>query len=117
MSDEDDFDLLRAWRGQPDQVPDDLLDRRILKAAQAQRARRSALPLAAAMAACLLLAVYAVRQERAVMPAPAAVALDTSAFGFDEGRGTAVLADLEDVDQRMMRHVPAESGNARDVPR
>jgi len=84
MSDEDDFDLLRAWRGQPDQAPDDLLDRRILKAAQAQRARRAALPLAAAMAACLLLAVYAVRQERAVMPAPA-VALDTSASALTKG--------------------------------
>jgi hypothetical protein len=74
MSDEDDFDLLRAWRGQPDQAPDDLLDRRILKAAQAQRARRAALPLA----------VYAVRQERAVMPAPA-VALDTSASALTKG--------------------------------
>jgi hypothetical protein len=116
MSDEDDFDLLHAWRGQPDEVPDELLDRRILKAAQAQRARRAALPLAAALAACLLLTVYAERQERVVAPAPA-VALDTSAFGLDDGRGPAVLADLDGMDQRMIRHAPADDGNARDVPR
>ena len=114
--DEDDHDLLQAWRGAPQQTPGDLLDRRILAVARAHHARRLALPLAAAMAACLVLVLYAERQERVAAPAPPA-ALDTSAFGLDAGRGTAVLADLEDVDQRMMRPVPANGDNARDVPR
>jgi broad specificity phosphatase PhoE len=105
MSGEDDADLLRAWRGQAQEAPDDLLDRRVLKAAQAQRARRTALPLAAAMAACLVLAFYAGRAQQTAPPAPVAE-LDTSTFGLYEGRRAGPLADPEMMDQRMIRQMP-----------
>jgi hypothetical protein len=86
-SDEDDHDLLRAWRREARETPGDLLDRRVLKAAQAAQARRRLLPLAAAMAACLVLALYAGRlaQTPPASPPPSA-RLDTSTFGLYVGR-------------------------------
>jgi len=79
---DDDRDLLRAWRDAPHDMPGDLLDRRVLWAAQEQRRRRRALPLAVAMAACLLLALYSLRTPLVTPPAP----LDTSTFGLYAGR-------------------------------
>lgn len=69
-------------------MPGELLDRRILKAAETQYQRRRILPLAAALAACLMLALYTERLHHAVAPA-AAAQLDTSTFGLYEGRGYA----------------------------
>jgi hypothetical protein len=85
---DDDRDLLRAWRDAPHATPGDFIDRRVLKAAEAQR-RRRALPLAVAMAACLLLALYSLRTPLLGPSAPAAAPLDTSTFGLYEGRDAA----------------------------
>jgi hypothetical protein len=84
MSDSEDHDLLRAWRGEARDVPGELLDKRVLKAAQTQHQRRRALPLAAAMAACVMLALYVQRPQQVAVPG---VQLDTSTFGLYEGRG------------------------------
>ena len=106
MMDGDDHDLLRAWRGEAREAPGDLLDRRILRAAEAQRRRRRALPLAAAMAACLVLALYAVRPQQ--LPAPASQPNKTIAYQNDT---TALLADPEAMRQMMIRQMPGGSSN------
>ncbi len=84
MTDGEDHDLLRAWRGEVRETPGELLDRRILNAAESHRRRGRILPLVAAMAACLVLALYSQRVERASTPV---AQLDTSTFGLYEGRG------------------------------
>jgi len=88
--DDDDHDLLRAWRDAPHGAPDDLLDRRVLKAAEGQR-RRRAVPLGLAMAACLMLVAYSLRTPL-VTPPPQPAPLDTSSFGLYEGRMLDVAA-------------------------
>lgn len=107
MPDEDDHDLLRAWREEAREVPGDLLDRRVLKAAQAQRARRTALPLAAALAACLALVLFAERPQQETMTARVPVARPVAALGFD---GTAaMLADPDAMRQSAYRNMPGGS--------
>lgn len=104
MPDEDDRDLLRAWRDQAREVPGDLLDRRVLKAAQVQRTRRTALPLAAAMAACLALLLFAVRPQPVPMTARAPAARPVVAIPPDET--SAMLADPDAMQQSMFRNMP-----------
>ena len=94
MKDDDDTGLLRLWRDQAHETPDALLDHRILNAAQIHRQRRRLLPLAGAMAACLVLGLVMVRLQPVAKhaPAPAMAAIDTSTFGLYEGREFAALA-------------------------
>lgn len=106
MNDEDDHDLLAAWRAQPRDTPGELLDRRILQAAQIHRVRRAALPLAAAMAACLLLVFHVMRPQEIVSPTPIAQ-LDTATIGLYEGRGTGAVAEPEATQAMMLRRTPS----------
>ena len=84
--DEDDSALLRAWRDAPQDAPGDLIDRRVLRAAEEQHRRRRGVPLAAALAACLVLAIYSLREPLVTAPAAVPPQLDTSSFGLYEGR-------------------------------
>ena len=107
MPDEDDFDVLRAWREEAREAPGELLDRRVLKAAQAQQARRRAvLPLAAAMAACLALLLFAQRPQPVTAPAktvqPMAAAMPLS----DTSR---ILADPGAMEQLTIHNMPGGS--------
>lgn len=114
MSD-DDRDLLRAWRDAAQEAPGELLDRRILAAARAQRARRSALPVAAALAACLVLVVFSMeRQEQAPRTIPVA-ALDTATIGLYEGRSADIPADPEAMQDIMIHPAPVQSGTLKAV--
>lgn len=106
MSDEEDFELLRAWRDAPRDAPDELLDRRILHAAQNHRRRRAVLPLAAAMAACLVLAFYALRPGQIIAPAPV-MPLDTATIGLYEGRSSGVAADSDAMQAMLVRRTPS----------
>lgn len=108
IPDEDDHDLLRAWQQQAHEAPGELLDRRILTAARMHRARRQLLPLAAALAACLMLAIYAGRWMQTPQP-PRAAPLDTSTFGLYVGR-VGLPPDPET--QAMMRQVPGATSSA-----
>jgi hypothetical protein len=115
MNDEDDRDLLRAWRDADQEGPGELLDRRILSAARAHRARRRALPLAAALAACLVVAFYAERQQQQA-PRPVPVAeLDTATVGLYEGRGADILASPGAMQDIMIHQAPVQSGTFRAV--
>jgi hypothetical protein len=111
MTDGDDHDLLHAWRGAAQETPGDLLDRRILAVARAHRARRLALPLAAAMAACLVLALYAERPQMAAPPKSAAMP-DPATYGLYAGREVALLSDPVAMKQVMgakgLRHPTGE---------
>jgi hypothetical protein len=115
MPGEDDRDLLRGWRGTARETPGAVLDRCVLQAARAQAARRHLLPLAAALAACLALAVYAVLPHRA-SPPPVAK-LDTSTFGLYEGRMPGTMADPEMTRQMILGQMPGASSTSEIVSR
>jgi hypothetical protein len=102
MSPEHDDPLLaRLWRGVSDETPAPLLDARILQAARLQHQRRRVLPLAAALAACLVLGIAAVQLQSATENLPV-----TSTVGlYDEGI-TAVPVNSEAVQQRFIRQLP-----------
>ena len=113
MNDDDDRDLLRAWRDAGQEGPGELLDRRILAAARAQQTRRRTLPLAAALAACLVLALYAERSRTVTTP-PAKP--DMSMAGLYEGRSADLLADPEAMQQMMIRNMPGGSSTSPEIP-
>jgi hypothetical protein len=102
----DDPVIARLWRGVSAETPDMLLDVRILNAAHVQQQRRRLVPLAAALAACLVLALYALQMQSA--PRQQAALPDTSTFGLYEGRAGAPLADSEAM-QQMIRQQPGGS--------
>lgn len=109
MNDEDDRDLLRAWRDAGQDAPGELLDTRILAAARAQQARRPVLPLLAAVAACLVLVLFSLeRQQQAPRPVPVA-ALDPATVGLYEGRGSDILASPGAMQDIMIHPAPAGS--------
>jgi hypothetical protein len=113
MTDDDDRDLLRAWRDAGQGGPGELLDRRILSAARAHQARRTALPVAAALAACLALALYAERQQQQA-PRPVPVAeLDTATIGLYEGRSADISANPEAMQDIMIHQAPVQSGTLK----
>jgi hypothetical protein len=115
MNDEDDRELLRAWRDAARDDPGELLDRRILSAARAHRARRSALPVAAALAACLVLALYAERQQQQA-PKPIPVAeLDPATIGLYEGRSADILASPAAMQDIMLHQPPVQAGPLKAV--
>jgi predicted membrane-bound mannosyltransferase len=110
MNDQDDPDLLRAWRDAAQDAPGEMLDRRILSAARAHQARRRVLPLAAALAACLVVAFYAERQQqKAPRPVPVAE-LDTATIGLYEGRSADISASAEAMQEIMIHQAPVGSG-------
>jgi hypothetical protein len=110
MNDQDDPDLLRAWRDAAQDAPGEMLDRRILSAARAHQARRRVLPLAAALAACLVVAFYAERQQqKAPKPIPVAE-LDTATIGLYEGRSADISANPEAMQEIMIHQAPVGSG-------
>ena len=115
MNDDDDRDLLRAWRDAGQEGPGELLDRRILAAARAQQTRRRTLPLAAALAACLVLALYAERQQQQA-PKPIPVAeLDPATIGLYEGRSADILASPAAMQDIMIHQPPVQSGPLKAV--
>jgi len=106
--DEDDFDLLRAWREEAREAPGELLDRRVLKAAQAQQARRRAvLPLAAAMAACLALLLFAQRPQPVTAPAKIVQPMAAAAMPLSET--SRILADPAAMEQLTIHNMPGGS--------
>jgi len=107
MPDEDDFDVLRAWREEAREAPNELLDRRVLKAAQAQRMRRAALPWAAAMAACLALLLFAQRPHP--VTAPPAMVRPIAAAALPLSETSRILADPGAMEQLMIRNLPGSS--------
>jgi hypothetical protein len=113
MSEDEDHDLLRAWREHARETPGELLDRRVLGAARAHERRRRLLPLAAAMAACLVLALYGTWLQQADSPAPVS-RLDTSTFGLYVGR-VGLPPDPEA--QAMIRQMPGGDVSGAVVPR
>jgi hypothetical protein len=115
MSDNDDRDLLRAWRDAAQEAPGELLDRRILSAARARQSRRPALPVAAALAACLALIFFSMeRQQQAPHPVPVAV-LDTATIGLYEGRSADISASPEALQEIMLHQAPVQSGTLKAV--
>ena len=109
--DHDDPLIARLWRDASSEMPHALLDARILHAARAQHQRRRFLPLAAAMAACLALALYVVPLQPT--PPPQMALPDTSTFGLYEGRaGVPPAAAMQ---QMMIRQMPGGSATAASV--
>jgi hypothetical protein len=108
VSDEDDPALTKAWRGVAAQTPAPLLDARILAAARAQTRRRMVAPLAALLAACLVLAFALLRQAPVPVPASAPRA-DSGApyrLGMSLGRELYIPATTEDERQMLLRRQP-----------
>ncbi len=102
--DSDDPVIARLWRDVSSEMPGTPLDRRILTAARARAQRRTWLPLAAAMAACLVLAVT-------MMPARRPPALPEGyTYGLDLGSLEAEgRANAEAAQQQMIREMPGGS--------
>lgn len=114
MNDDDDRDLLRAWRDAGQEGPGELLDRRILSAARAHQTRRRALPLLAVLAACLLLFVFSMERQQQSRPVPVAE-LDTATIGLYEGRSADISASPEALQEIMIHHAPVQSGTLKAV--
>lgn len=114
MSDDDDHALANMWRDVSRDTPDPLLDARILAAARAQQRRRHIAPLAAALAACLVLALYvSLSAGKPVTPHYAPVpGIET--FGMQAGRELAILSDAGAMRQ-MLPHKPPGGPNPSDV--
>jgi hypothetical protein len=74
--------------------------------------RHGPVPLAAAMAACLALAVYAGWPRPAAMPVARPAAAKAALYD-----ATAVLADPDAMHQMMIRQMPGGSGSAEVVSR
>ena len=104
--DHDDPALVRLWRGISSETPAPALDAHILKAARLQQQRRRFVPLAAALAACLVLAVYALQMQPQQAGLP-----DTSTFGLYEGRAGAPLTH-GGATQQMIRQMRGGSAYA-----
>jgi hypothetical protein len=95
--DHDDPRLARLWRDVSRETPDMLLDARILQAARLKQQRSRFYPLAAAMAACLVLALAVMQFQR---PPQVQTALpDTSTFGLYEGRAGVSVAGADALDR------------------
>lgn len=102
---DDDPDLLKSYRSVAREAPDRALDRQILAAASALRARQRQLPLLLALAACLLIALYAALLTHA--PAPAAPRDPRLAqAGLYEGRAAQFLSDPELMRQSALGQMP-----------
>src|SRR5262245_37415747 len=101
----DDPLITRLWREASAETPAALLDARILQAARLQQRRRRFVPLAAALAACLVLTLYAVPLQ----PVPRATLPDTSSFGLYEGRAGATSAASTAMQEMMIRQMPGGS--------
>ena len=100
-----DLDLLKSYRSVAREAPDTALDRRILAAASALRARQWQLPLMLALAAGLLIAFYAALPTHA--PAPATPRDPRLAqAGLYEGRAAQFLSDPERMRQSAIRQMP-----------
>ena len=100
--DPDDPLVARTWRGISSETPAAALDALILKAAREQHRRRQLVPLAAALAACLVLAVYAA--QRGLAPEQPVAMPDT--FGLYEEGITAVPVNSDAVEQKLIRQMP-----------
>lgn len=103
--DHDDPRLARLWRDISSEAPAPLLDARILHAARAQQRRHRLVPLAAALAACLVLTLYATQyMNRAVPEAPV-----IPVSRLSEVRATAELSDPQAMHELQMRQMPGGS--------
>ena len=102
MTPDDDHDLLRAWRTQARDLPDEIIDRRVLKAAERQRLRRHALPLAAALAACLALALYGARPQPVAPPVATRTMMDYS-------QTSAILSNPDAMEELRTRNLPGSA--------
>ncbi len=113
MTPDEDDDVAALYRASAREMPNAVIDACILAAARAQQVRRRQIPmLFAAMAACLVLAVYTGLAGRAPMPPPMPRRIDTSTFGLDEGRAAVILSDPEAMRQAMIRQMPGGSSTA-----
>ncbi len=112
--DHDDPRIARLWRDVASEVPTPLLDARILEAARAQQRRRRLMPLAAALAACLVLTFYAIQFQRTLPPQQATLP-DTSTFGLNEGRAGVMPAASYAAQQATIRQMPGGSAYAEIV--
>jgi hypothetical protein len=101
IPDHDDPMIAKAWRDISNETPGALLDARIIQAARLQRQRRRIMPWAAALAACLVLAIYAGQMQPAPEPADPASRRQKGA--------TPTLADPEAMRQMMIRQMPGGS--------
>jgi hypothetical protein len=106
---DDDLDLLKSYRSVPREMPDAALDRRILSAASAFRARRRQLPLLLAVAACLLIALYAALPRPGSTPSVAPPSPELAEAGLYDGRVAQFLSDPEAMRQSAIRQMPGGS--------
>jgi hypothetical protein len=111
--DHDDPLIARLWRDISSEAPAPLLDARIMRAARLQQRRQRLMPLAAALAACLMLTLYAVQFQPT--PSQQAKLPDTSTFGLDEGRAGVPRAASHAAQQMMIRQMPGGSAYAEVV--
>lgn len=102
-TEEDDRDLLRLYRAQAQELPGAALDARILAASRAAGMRRWLLALlpAAAVAACLILALQPARH----MPATHTFSTADTA-GLYDGQAAQQLADPELMRQMAITQLP-----------
>ena len=103
IGDHDDPALARLWRGISSETPAPALDAHILQAARVERQRRRLVPLTAALAACLVLALYAA--QRGLVAERHA----SDTFGLYEEGITAVPVNSAVMEQRMIRQMPGGS--------
>ena len=111
-NEDDDIDLLKAWRGAAFDVPDHLMDARVLRAHRLQRLRIRLLPIAFGLAACLIMAV-ALTNLRKPLP-QASNSLDTSNFGLEEGRSLVLLSNPIAMQEMLIQH-QAQSAKLTEV--
>jgi hypothetical protein len=105
--DHDDPLIARLWRDVSSEAPAPLLDARILRAARAQQRRSRLLPLAAALAACLVLTLYATQYLNRTAPDMAGPAVAVSRLY--EVRATAALSNPQTMHEMQLRQMPGGS--------
>jgi hypothetical protein len=105
--DHDDPLIARLWRDVSSEAPAPLLDARIMQAARLQQRRHRLLPLAAALAACLVLTLYATQYLNRAVPEAARPAVSVSRLY--EARATAELANPQTMHELQLRQMPGGS--------
>jgi hypothetical protein len=105
--DHDDPLIARLWRDVSSEAPAPLLDARILQAARLQQRRRRLMPLAAALAACLVLALAATQYLNRAVPDAVRPAMAVSRLY--EARATAELSNPQTMHEMQLRQMPGGS--------
>ena len=103
---EDDDELIRIYRGVSMERPDQALDRKILRAAAKARIQSTLIPIAAAMAASLILAWIIPWRETRPAVSHHRTARSEIVPGLYDGRIAAELADPALTRQSLFEQLP-----------